>query len=62
MRKFSDGDFLVLLLYVDNMLIMGKDIKKIDRLKQELGKSFAMKDFGPARQILGMEITRDRSS
>ncbi|TVU59856.1 hypothetical protein FQP86_17905, partial [Cobetia crustatorum] len=51
-RKFSDGDFLVLLLYVDDMLIMGKDIKKIDRLKQELGKSFAMKDLGPARQIL----------
>jgi hypothetical protein len=41
---------------------MGKDIKKIDRLKQELGKSFAMKDLGPAKQILGMEITRDRSS
>lgn len=40
---------------------MGKDIKKIDRLKQELDKSFAMKDLGSTKQILGMEITCDRS-
>jgi ATP-binding cassette subfamily B (MDR/TAP) protein 1 len=29
-------------------------------LKEELSKSFAMKDLGPAKQILGMKITRDR--
>ena len=31
-------------------------------MKQELSKSFAMKDLGPARQILGMQIVRDRKS
>ena len=42
-RKFS---FTILLLYVDDMLIIGHDSCKIDRLKRELSKSFAMKDVG----------------
>ncbi|CAN0919974.1 Retrovirus-related Pol polyprotein from transposon TNT 1-94 [Linum grandiflorum] len=33
---------------------------RIARLKKELSKSFAMKDLGPAKQILGMKISRDR--
>ncbi|KAL5818254.1 hypothetical protein ACOSQ3_022150 [Xanthoceras sorbifolium] len=61
-KKFSDGDFIILLLYVDDMLIVGQDIGKINRLKKELSKSFAMKDLGPVKQILGMRITRNRQN
>lgn len=61
-KKFSEGDFIILLLYVDDMLIVGRDSMKIEKLKQELGKSFAMKDLGPVKQILGMKITRDRQN
>ena len=32
-RKFADGDFIILLLYVDDILIVGKDFSKIDRLR-----------------------------
>nr|GEX55919.1 retrovirus-related Pol polyprotein from transposon TNT 1-94 [Tanacetum cinerariifolium] len=38
------------------------DILKIDKLKKELNKSFAMKDLGKAKQILGMRISRDRKA
>jgi len=31
-------------------------------LKRELSKSFAMKDLGPAKQILGMKIVCDRKN
>ena len=31
-------------------------------LKIELAKSFAMKDLGAAKKILGMRITRDRKN
>ncbi|PHT68791.1 hypothetical protein T459_28278 [Capsicum annuum] len=34
----------------------------IQKLKQELSKSFSMKDLGPAKQILGMQIVRDRKA
>ena len=47
-KKFDGGDFLILLLYVDDMLIVGRDPKKIRSLKKALSKSFAMKDMGPA--------------
>ncbi|GKU95372.1 hypothetical protein SLEP1_g8739 [Rubroshorea leprosula] len=35
--------------------------KRIKKLRQELNKSFAMKDLGPAKQILGMMINCDRA-
>lgn len=59
-KKFTDGNFIILLVYVDDMLIVGHDASKIDKLKKELSKSFAMKDLGAAKQILGMKIFRDR--
>ena len=59
-KKFSDGEFIILLLYVDDMLIVGRDTSKIDKLKKELSKSFKMKDLGFANQILGIKISRDR--
>lgn len=61
-KKYFDGDFIILFLYVDNMLIVGRDPTKIDKFKGELSRSFAMKDLGSAKQILGMKITRDMKS
>ena len=46
-----------MLLYVDDILIVSKNVSK-----KQLSKSFAVKDLGPAKQILGMRIERDRSS
>ena len=48
-KKFSNDDFIILLLYVDDMLIIGDDSNKIGRLKRELSKSFAMKELGSAK-------------
>ena len=59
-KKFEGGDFLILLLYVDDMLIVGRDQAKIQILKKALNRTLTMKDLGPARQILGMHIIRDR--
>ena len=43
-KKFSNNDFIILLLYVDDMLIVGKDISMINKLKKQLSKSFVMKN------------------
>ena len=61
-KQFEDGNFIILLLYVDDMLIVGQDLNMINRLKVELSKTFDMKDLGPSKHILGMQITRDRES
>ena len=44
------------------MLIVGQDAGVIGNLKEDLFKSFDMKDLGPTRQILGMQILRDRKA
>ena len=60
-KKYPDSNFIILLLYVDDMLIVGQDTSKISKLKSELSKSFSIKDLGPAKKILGIRIVRDRS-
>ena len=59
MKRF-DNSYIILLLYVDYMLITGAYNEKIDKLKKELSKKFALKDLGAIKKILGMRITRDR--
>ena len=58
---FKDGEFILLLLYVDDMLIVCREMSKIQELKKKLGAEFDMKDLGAAQKILGIEIKRDRS-
>ena len=48
-KKFPNKKYIILLLYVDDMLIVGHDKNDIQSLKRELSKSFAMKDLGPAK-------------
>ena len=57
--KFSDNSYIILLLYVDNILIAGSSIEELNNLKN---KQFAMKDLGAAKQILGMRIIRDKTN
>jgi hypothetical protein len=61
-RQFPNVKFIILLSYVDDMLIVGQDANMVGSLKNELFKSFDMKDLGPTRQILGMQILRDRKA
>ena len=42
------------------MLIASHDKSLINQLKTQLSHEFEMKDLGPAKKILGMEIQRDR--
>eukprot|EP00253_Pinus_taeda_P005185 PITA_05185 len=44
------------------MLLASKSIIEINRLKAQMARTFDMKDLGAARQILGMEIFRDRNN
>ena len=61
-KKLDDERYIILLLYVDDMLVVGSNMKDINVLKRKLANSFAMKDLGAANQILGMRITRDRKN
>ena len=57
-REDSEMD-VILILYVDNLLLLGEDLSKIQDIKHQLGKLYQMKDLGPASSYLGIQITRD---
>eukprot|EP00253_Pinus_taeda_P030971 PITA_30971 len=56
------GDRVIyLVLYVDDMLLVGNDKEIIQDLKTQLSSKFDMKNLGATNYILGMEIKRDRT-
>ena len=57
--KLIGDNLIYLVLYVDDMLLIGnKEI--IQDVKTQFSSKFGMKDLGASNFILGMEIKRDR--
>ena len=50
--------YVIICLYVDDMLIVGNDDKMIISTKNMLNSRFNMKDIGPSDVILGIKIIR----
>ncbi|GJW35817.1 retrotransposon protein, putative, ty1-copia subclass [Tanacetum coccineum] len=60
-QKASGSYVAILILYVDDILLMGNNIPMLQDVKSYLGRSFSMKDLGDVAYILGIKIYRDRS-
>ena len=59
---YSEGGAInVLTLYVDDVLLLGKDRKVLERIKRKLIGRFSMTDIGDVSLVFGMEVTRDRT-
>ncbi|GKB64508.1 retrotransposon protein, putative, ty1-copia subclass, partial [Tanacetum coccineum] len=59
--KVSGSVVVFLVLYVDDILLIGNDIPTLQSVKDWLGICFAIKDLGDATYILGIKIYRDRT-
>ncbi|KAJ9544569.1 hypothetical protein OSB04_024276 [Centaurea solstitialis] len=59
--KFSGSIVTFLVLYVDDILLIGNDVPTLQSVKSWLSKCFQMKDLGEAAYILGIKIYRNRS-
>lgn len=56
----NEGDMVVfLVLYVDVILLLGKDIGMLSTVKVWLAKTFDRKDLGEASYILEIKLHRD---
>lgn len=53
---------LIIGLYVDDMLILGRSLGAVSEFKEEFSKMYKIKDLGEVRTFLGLEVTRDRAS
>lgn len=52
----------ILVVYVDDLTMMGSSLATINRTKEALKGKFALKDLGELRHYLGIRVTRDRGS
>ena len=59
-KKVSGSSIEFLILYVDDILLIGNDVEFLNSIKGYLNKSFSMKDLSEAAYILGIKIYRDR--
>ncbi|GJS14932.1 retrotransposon protein, putative, ty1-copia subclass [Tanacetum coccineum] len=60
-QKASRSNVTFLILYVDDIIIMGNHIPSLQSVKSYLGKCFAIKDLGEPAFIHGIKIYRDES-
>lgn len=57
----SEKSFVMVALYVDDLLIAGSTKEAIDIVKTELMNEFKMKDLGATKKFLGMNIEQTES-
>lgn len=53
-----NGELLLVLIYVDDVLIANREISDLNDIKHGLMKKFEIKDLGTAQYCLGIEISR----
>ncbi|KAF5468282.1 hypothetical protein F2P56_012446 [Juglans regia] len=59
--KVTGSSFIALLVYVDDILIASNDMNAFQELTLFLNSKFKLKDLGPLKYFLGIEIARSAS-
>ena len=57
-----DGTELYVAIYVDDIMISGSSLKVVKRFKTEMAHKYRMKDMGPLKYFLGIEIDVDNDN
>ena len=61
-KKIQGIVVVFLVLYVDDILLIGNSVKVLSDVKGYLKKQFDMKDLGEANYILGIKLLRDQKN
>ncbi|XP_019105538.1 uncharacterized mitochondrial protein AtMg00810-like [Beta vulgaris subsp. vulgaris] len=60
MFTLKTGDsYIIVVAYVDDLLLAGTNLSCIQQLKTQLHDAFTIKDLGPLKYFLGIEVSRD---
>jgi len=57
---YSATNQVVIISYVDDCLLIGPSILKINALKKKLARAYDIEDLGAAYYFLGVEVVRNR--
>ena len=58
----ANGHLIIIAVYVDDFLFISKSLKFVKSSKSEMSSHFEMKDLGPAKWILQIELNHDISN
>lgn len=58
--KVNGDSFTGVLIYVDDIIITGNNLEKMEHLKSFLLKQFRIKDLGDLKYFLGIEFSRSK--
>jgi hypothetical protein len=58
--KVIEGGIMILTIYVDDILIFGRQMRDVDEVKRQLKARFEIDDRGDVNFFLGIHVTRDR--
>ena len=61
-KRHQDKVIMFLVLYVDDILLIGNDVGVMSSVKVWLSSQFDIKDLGEANFILGIKLWRDRKN
>ena len=53
-------DFVIIAIYVDDMLFFSNNVDMLEREKSAIGKRFHIEDLGELHYVLGMSVKRNR--
>lgn len=54
----TNGKYVAVLVYVDDIIIASNDDAEVNGLKEDMQKAFKLRDLGPLKYFLGLEIAR----
>ena len=58
----SEGEMFLIAIYVDDILLAGKSMKRMNTVKQALSQKFLVKDMGEFNYFLGVKVVQDHSA
>ena len=54
------GKVIALIVYVDDMIIIGDDVEEISRLQEQLSTEFEMMNLGGLKYFMRIEVARSK--
>ncbi len=54
----GENSFVILTVYVDDLLVTGTDTARVEYLKQKIKEIYEIKDLGVMKRFLGMDVER----